>query len=123
MGYRALVQRQVDLAFKAIGDLKVSVVLINRTASSFDFAADQAVTLPDEVKTIEGVLTEEGAGSKDRKGSNLSGAVKAELILKSTDVRNPDLYDTAVIDGVAWKFVLPYENNGYTITVNLVRGS
>jgi len=124
MGYDALLKRQVDAAFAALGDLVKDVQLLNRTAVKFDFATNQPDFSADDSKTVKGIMLEKTPNKKSNKvGDSLSSGVHQELLLKTKDIEAPDLYDTAIIEGITWRFVPPYTDNGYTTTVTLVRGS
>lgn len=124
MGYRTLVQQQIDFAFRAVGDLALEVVLTNKTAVDYDFDADEPVYDPETTLISKAVLLEEKGGK-----TSMSNSVKAVILMKASDIANPDLYDTVLMSGVTWtiaphtKGKPAYKGNGFTIEIQLVRSS
>lgn len=117
MGYRSLVKKNVDLAFKLIGDLAVDCVLTERTATTFHFNTGATATTDPVVKTIKGVLIVE-SNPKD-----VSVSLTAQLVFKASDLDKPDIYDKVTIDGFIWTIVPPFATDGYITTINLSRVS
>lgn len=115
MGYRRLVQANVKMAFKAIGDLAVDVTLAQKTNTTFDFTTQTSETAPAINKTIKAVFTKKGR-EKDSENT-----LKGELLLQSTDINDGIVYATAKINGTVWNLVQPYEDNGYITTIAVVR--
>lgn len=122
MGYAAVIKKNVKRAFIAAGDLTKIVTLSQKTASNYDFGTMQPNTTLNAAKVLRGIVYNEKskASSKSRDVSNTK---VTKLLLISEDVPTASIYDTVVIEGVTWNIVYPYEDNGYTLTMEIVRGS
>ena len=118
MRFKSLIKNNVNKAIRLLGDLAVDVQLTNKTATDFDFGTDTPNYSSDSTITVKGVLLNKSV-SKDP----LSNAIKAELLMKASDVDSPDLYDVVLIEGVTWNVIPPYTNDGYTIKMNISRSS
>jgi hypothetical protein len=116
MGYNNFLKGKVRQAFKAAKDLVKDVTLSTRTATGFDFGAGTATMSATTTKVVKALIVE-----KSRK-TDTSIAAYTELLMVSEDIGDPTIYDTVTIDGIVWNIVPPYKNNGYTITVEIVRG-
>ena len=117
MGYSNLITQQVRKAFIAIKDLAVDITLVSTKPTAFNFGTNSATTPTATTVTTKGVVT-----NKKRKGE-FSNTISTELLLKSTDIADPTLYDKVIIAGVEWSIVPPYVNDGYLITVNITKES
>jgi hypothetical protein len=115
MGYSSLVKKQVKQAFRQVKDLAVDVVFSQVVAQSYDFKnhstkLDKPVTV-----TIKGIPMNEQAKEPSK------NTLTKTLMFNSEDISLTDTYDTAIIDGVKWKPVRPFINDGYTTMVSFAR--
>lgn len=119
MGYRSLVTKQVDSAFKQAGDLAVDIVLTSEVSSGYDFVNDAPIAPVAEPElVIKGIKLEES--SSDDPGNN---TITVKLLVKAEDVGSLDVYDTFTFDNATWKLAPPYKSNGYTAEVTVTRGA
>lgn len=119
MSLRSLVLRQVDKAFNAIGDLKISVTLIKKSSGQFNFATQDSAITTDSTTVIPGIVKRKLKRIASPKDSNNSQHV--DVVFKTADIGDPSLYFEAVIEGVKWKVTPPYDANPFVTTVSLVR--
>ena len=117
MAYKTLVRKQVRNAFKQLKDLSDDVTLIEVTTTTFNFTTKEPNSSVPISKIVKAVVLEQGNSATV--GSNLS----MKIMLSSEDIGIPDIYDKAIIMGVEWNIVPPYEDDGYLTTLNLARGS
>lgn len=121
MGYRGTVKSNVNKAFRLLKDLAVPVTLTSKSDSGFDFATNSVKTPVSLTKPIMAIPVTKRR-SPDGKGSH---SLQHSFLLKASDIDDPTIYDTLSVLGVndavaqVWKVVPPYENDGYTITVNV----
>jgi hypothetical protein len=125
MGLHGNVTAQVNKAFKSVGDLAVNVQLIQRTVEGYDFTTSDNLPKPTPTinKTIKGIIvnnTRTGRISGSAKPVN-SHALHKQLLLKATDISDISDYDDIVINGNVWHLIPPYENDGFLMTVNIVK--
>lgn len=120
MGYRALIQRQVRSAFSKLKDLAVDVTLSRSSPTTFNFSTMAAGVSAPTSTVVKGVVTE--VKRKDNRDGKSQNTKISELILITADVADFTDFDTITIGGILWKPSLPYLDNGYTITVEIVRG-
>lgn len=120
MGYASLVKGQVKGAFAAVKDLAKDVVLTSSTPTGFNFGTVAVTAGATATKTIKAIIVTKKR--KKREDGSPETAVITQLLMNAADVDDPTIYDTVSIGGVVWNIIPPYENNGYTITVEIVRG-
>lgn len=116
MGFRTLLQNQVDLAFRMAGDLAYDVVFSSASVGSYDFAIDDATVTPVTSKVIKAVMYEEKS-AEDPQKSHLT----KKLLVKAADIGSPDVYDTVTIDGGVWRMIPPYKSNDFTVEIAIQR--
>lgn len=116
MGYNSLVKNQVKKAFSAVKDLAKLVTLAQSAPSGFNFSTGEATIVASATKVVKAIVI-----TKKRKGE-VDAAPITELLMNAADLDDPTIYDTVTIDSVLWNIVTPYTNNGYTISVEIVRG-
>ena len=115
MGYRSIVKSNVRKAFSAVKDLAIELTLTQTNKESFDFSTDTPITTTPVTTTIKAIELKTG-----RPGKVPTQGVNKTLLLNAEDIPDPDVYDSvALADGTVWKFVPPYDNNGYTITATI----
>lgn len=115
MSYAKLIKRQVKSAFKAVGDLAVTVTLTRVAVSDYSFETKEVVSSAPETKVVKAIRM------KTENPKEPSEHILAKLMFNAEELDDPDFYDTVTFDGQAWKFVPPYVNDGFTITCNLAK--
>jgi len=121
MGYDAIVKKNVQKAFKTIGDLASTVTLSQKNSNGFNFATQVVSATSITTKVIKGLLVEQKKPLGGSKGQPLlSTSLQMAFQFQSTDLKDPDIYDTITMqNGEVWKMVPPYKDDGYLITVNV----
>jgi hypothetical protein len=117
MGFKESVQKQVRAAFKAVGNLAVDVVLTKKNSTGFDFTTSIASSTVNATLAIKGVLV----SKKSKSTGETATVIRNELILISEDVAAFTDFDSLTINGEAYSPRLPYDDNGYTLTVVVTR--
>ena len=115
MGYRELIQAQARNAFKAIGNLATDITLVQKDSVSFDFATGAASKGAVRTTNIKAIF------SKKKRRSNDDNSIHASVILLAETADDLTVYDKVVINGETWNMELPYENDGFLITISLSR--
>lgn len=122
MGYATILRKQVKRAFIAAGDLTKTVTLSQKTASDYDFSTMQPNTTTAITRIVKGIVYHEKSKSSSS-SKEVSNTKVTKLLLISEDIPTISVYDTATIDGAVWNIIHPYEDNGYTLVMDIVRGS
>ncbi len=117
MALKALVKSQVRNAFKIADDLLIDVVLSQKANTTFDFNTQESNTSAPSTKTVKALFKSK---SKD-KNNEPTNTIKGSLLINSEDIDDNIVYVTARIDGILWNLVVPYQNNGYTTTIDIAR--
>ena len=115
MGYSALVKKQVRSAFSLVGDLAVNITLSQKNPASFNFATGDIATTATTQSVIRAIFTNKGR-SKD-----VANTIIGELMIITEDVDDLTIYDSAVINGVTWNFVPPYDNDDYVTKIKVTK--
>lgn len=114
MGYNELMISKVRQVFNLIGNLAINVTLTQKATTSYDFAEASNVVSAPITKVIKGIEDKNGKKKAD------TATITKEMTFKSEDLPDPDIYDYLVMpDGTSWRFIPPYENDGYLIKVTL----
>ena len=119
MGYDALVKKNIQQAFRAIGDLATVVTFTQKNSTSYDFSTKSTNLSTPVTTTISGLFIDlkRNGSSKELSSTTLIG-----FQFMSTDMDDPDVYDTVTLpDGKVYTIVPPSKNDGYLITVTLAR--
>ena len=119
MGYKSLVKRQLRGAFRASKDLLTSATLTKVAAAGFDFNTQAVSKGTPIVSTVSGLFKAKTRVAKSSSDEN--NAISASLILNADDYPDMTEYDTVTINGIVWNAVPPMLNDGYLITIKLVR--
>ena len=109
MSLSAKIRKAVDTAFSAVGDLAKPGTLSSTEVSSYDFASGDVVSTNSEI-TVDVIITTTEA----RDGSLLTQA----LMKSGEDLSG---YDTLTVSGVTYQIILPYTDDGFLISANIVR--
>lgn len=115
MGYRSLVQRQVDNAFKLIGDLAYDVYFYSSKATDFDFATGEVDSTSEKlVGPVKAVMIEK----KALKSS--SGTKEGYIIFPTKSFPSISDYDRVRILGLKYS-IQEVKDNSFTTEVKLYR--
>lgn len=118
MDYDSLVKKQLNLAFTSrLGNLVDEVVFAQSQSASYNFGTNAVTQGSTNTVTIKGLLSSRRRNLPDS-GTN---ALMLELMFQAADISDVTIYDTVTINGVLYNVVLPYTNNGYTVTVEVTR--
>jgi hypothetical protein len=109
MSISARVRTAVDKAFKSAGDLVVSAELRSKAVSSFDFQLGETKSIS-STETVEVIVTSTEKPSGE-------GFTKTAIMKSGLDL---SVYDSITIDGKRHNIV-DYDDNGFTITVIIVK--
>ena len=118
MSLNRTIQAGVDSAFKAVGDKTVKATLTNREPVDYDYATNQPVFSEESSKVVDCIFLKKY--SEDDAPANV---VKAEVLFKSYEVPEVDIYDSVMVDGVRWNLIPPFEDNGATVRARLSRST
>jgi hypothetical protein len=121
MGYKALVDSNITLAFNLLKDMAKDVILNKSSANSYDFGtatvSDKKTELP-----IKAVVLE------DDKKSKMHNSIKRQLLFKTRGLGDLNAYDTVLIEDdndssqtLTWRFGPMINNDGYTILAEIYR--
>ena len=110
MGYKALINLNINKAFDLIEDLADDVVLTKKLASSFNFSTIEAKVSTSETVTTKAIITD------IKKQSSEHSALYKSAMFKTQDIGDINAYDTLVIDNQNWK-VGPLTRSDRFITV------
>ena len=121
MGYKALVDANITLAFNAIRDLAVDCTLHKSSEKGFDFATAE-VTGNSEPINIKGVVID------DDKKSSKTNVVERQFMFKTRGLGDINQYDQVDIPSditpgtvERWHFGPRINNDGYTILAEIFR--
>jgi len=112
MGYSAMIDRQINLAFQRVKDLAVDATLVKSTSSSFDFNAGQLSNQTAAPLVLKIVVT--GEVTK-------SNTITRTLMAKGADVVSFSLYDTMQLDGYIWRIGDVLKQSGKVWVFNIFR--
>lgn len=118
MGLRSSVSSSVNSAFKAAGDLAIEVTLVLKDTSDFNFNTGKTITTAPVSKIVLAILSRK---SKEQASKDLNMTTSSYLLMKASDLPDPNQYDKAIIRGETWRFVTPVNNNGFIIKAKIVR--
>lgn len=116
MSLSAKLKREVRNAINKLGDLAITVVLNKKNVTDYNFTTNAVTATTLITTTTKGVLLD----AHRAKGTE-NPSVGKRLLLSVEDIEDPDIYDTVTIGSVIWNIVPPYQSNGYTITLNIVK--
>jgi hypothetical protein len=110
---RNTILKQVEIAFKLLGDLKTDITFeANEESPSFDFNSGE-VSVPDTVTlNLSAILL-------NVKKEDESGAIWKKLILKNADLPDLSFYDKVTIGENVHSIHKPIQDNGYITTIEI----
>lgn len=115
MGYRSMVERNVDKAFKLIGDLAITVTLNRKTKATFNFdTLDVKTTLTPNLIT-SAVLLDSSKRSAEHNTRSTS------LILKTKEIGDINLFDSVTIGTDLFKIGPIISTDGYITNVEIFK--
>lgn len=117
MSLKSLVNRNVNLAFKKIGDLATLVTFNKKSVTTYDFT-NEGVDLTDTGSVVATGIQLKKTKQLPNEATN-STALK--LLFKTADVGNISEYSNAVINNVTYKFEPTSEINEFVTVLSFVR--
>lgn len=115
MAYRNLINRLVEQTFdNYLKDLTVDVTLNQKDAASYDFNTGEVKETSGGVSTVKGALIQTTKRSEDGIPVRTSNI----LIIKSSDIDTPSVYDSLTIGTRKYR-IDSYTDNGYAVELNI----
>lgn len=120
MSYNRMCKNSIRQAFRMIGDLADTITLTLKSGTDFDFNTATTSSTTTTTKVVKGLLV---AKRRDvaRGEPKITSTRKMQLIIPAEFLDDPTLYDTATVNGIVWKMVPPYSNDGMLITIDVAR--
>jgi len=115
MGYSGLVKRQARKAFSLAKDLAVDITLTKKSSTGFNFGTLEAGMGVAQTLIVKGIIVDK------TKRSSESKVMKTQVIMLSEDVSSFSDFDTLSINGLTYLPERPLKDDGYTLTVTLVK--
>lgn len=114
MSYKALIDSNLNLAFKMLRDMADDCVFTIKADRAFDFGTGETTGVDSTIIT-KGVLIEE---EKSTKKSNTETKL---LLFKTRDLPDLKSLDTVTIGGVVWDIGPDIQGNGSTVLAKILR--
>jgi len=115
MGYRALINRNLDTAFRLIDDLAEDALLLRSETPEFDFSMASAQELHLVATPVRVFVMDSKKSSAER------NTVKKQVLMKTKDHTDLTVYDSLRIGDVTWRFTPTSESDGYTTLADISR--
>jgi len=115
MGYNSLVSRNVDKAFKLIGDLANTVTLVRKATSTFNFSTLN-IKETDQANLVTTAII-----SDIKKPSGEHNTKASSLMLKTKEIGDINLFDTVIINNESFKIGPLISTDGFVTTVEIFR--
>ncbi len=112
MGYKSLIQNNINNAFNSVKDLATIVTLTKKSDVTFDFSTNAPTS-------TASTITAKLISTLRKKNSEKDSSVKRYVIFRTSEVGDLSVYDSFVEDGVTWKFGPIISNNGFTVTAEV----
>jgi len=114
LSYQALINKNLDLAFRKIQDLAIEVT-ITKNSAEFDFNNGTTTTTPDLTKIVKAVIID------INKESQQYDYQERQIMFKSQDLIDITAYDTVTIDSEIWKIGTRINNSGFIYLINIYK--
>ena len=112
MSYANMIYKNIDAAFKQLGDLVEELTLTKTTASGFDFATGKATSATATTK-IKGIQQQK----------TIKGVVETYYLVRASELPLPVMYDTVTDkNGNVLKIIQPCTTDGFLTTVKVTGG-
>jgi len=115
VGFRNIIDTQLNNAFNLAQDLKTDMTLNKRTGVDYDFASGDVTSQAETNISVQGIII--GSKKKDKK----SNTTKRQLMLKRKDVGDITEYDTVSDAGGIWKIGKPIKDDGFITLVEIYK--
>jgi hypothetical protein len=115
MGYRQLINSNLDLAFRLLGDLAVDTELVSRDTVSFDFSKGALRKSGSTSVPARVVVTEHEKLAREH------NSARRQILMKTKDHADLGVYDTVILDGNPWKFGPVLQSDGYVTLAYVTR--
>lgn len=115
MSYRAMVENNVDKAFKLIGDLAITVTLNKKTKATFDFN-----TLDVKTTLLSGIVTNAVMLTNDKRTAE-HNTRSVSLMLKTKEIGDINLFDSVTIGTDVFKIGPIISTDSYITNVEILK--
>lgn len=115
MSYTALINAQLDKAFKLVKDLADDVLLTKKSGTSFDFSTLAVAHATSATVPTKGIFTDKVKKSSDQTKAS------STMLLKTKDVGDISLYDSLTVNGETWRIAAPIAKGKFTVLVNVLK--
>lgn len=115
MGYQTLLDSSLNKAFNLSKDLAKDVTFVRKPNPAFNFGTGQTEFSADQTTATKAVIIDSKKPSKDK------NAVVRQLLLKSKEIGDANLYDTVTIDSQTWNISNILKNDGFVSLVEVTR--
>lgn len=116
MGYRELVQNNVNQAFDLVGNLALDAIFIKKLVTEFSFEDASTNVVTSTTKTVKVIPL------NTAKIDSITNNLILKVLVKTEDIPDSDIYDKLKIEGITWDIKLPIKNDYYTSEITLSRG-
>ena len=107
MGYRSLIDINLNRAFNMAKDLAVNITLIKKIGSTFDFATKGVTATTTENISLKGIWLEADKPSKEH------NFTKRQIMFKRVLVGDISQYDSITDNGVTWRISNLIKDTGF----------
>lgn len=114
MGYQNLINKSLKTVFKLCKDLVIDVTVIKNNTNDFDFSNPSLVESQTSIKTQAIIVGK-------TKHSSSSNTVKQQLILKTIDIVDLNVYEGIQIDKLLWKIGPSINTDGFATIIDVYR--
>lgn len=118
MGYKNLINANLNKAFRLASDLATDVVYVKKENPEFDFATSAAGASSSSSVIIKTIII----SSAKRSGTDVGRSVKrSQIMVKTKDVGDLSTYDHILINKEIWKFGPVIQDSGFVIYAEIVK--
>lgn len=114
MSYQALINRNLDKAFRLLKDIAIDITL-NRNTADFDFSSNATNVTANSSVSLKAVVTDINKESPEY------NYLEKQVLFKSKDIDDLTVYDTITIEAETWKIGSKINNSGYIYLLNIFK--
>jgi hypothetical protein len=114
MSYKALINKNIKMAFRLIGDLAEEVILTKKLTSDYNFTTQTAAETTQNI-TTKAVITDADKESEDH------NVMKKVMIFMTQDINNITAYDTITANSVIYKIGPLIKSDTYLTIVEVYK--
>lgn len=118
MGYKNLINANLNKAFRLASDLATDVVYVKKETPEFDFSTSATATSSTSSIVLKTIII----NSVKRSGADSGRSVKrSQIMVKTKDVGDLSTYDHILINKEIWKFGPVIQDSGFVIYAEIVK--